>query len=235
MEYKGRKLRHELKYFINYQEYEYLRNRLKEVLQIDKNSMNNNGYNIRSLYFDDMYNSAYIEKELGLAIRKKYRIRIYDLDDRIIKLERKEKFNKYISKESVSITKDEFYKIINGDFEFCLKKNNKLLRDFYIESREKILKPRIIVDYDREAYTFSYGNIRITFDKELRTAVNSYDIFKKDVATKRIFQEPIMIMEVKYDDYIPEHIKNLLQISSHTLSSASKYVLCTKVIKNLKY
>ena len=235
MKYKGKVIRHELKYFINEHEYLYLRNRLKEGLLVDKNGDENNSYHIRSLYFDDIYETAYKEKEMGVQFRRKYRIRIYNIEDHIIKLERKNKYDSYINKDAVSITKEEFYKILDKDYDFLLERNNPLLRDFYVECKANLLAPKIIVDYDREAYILPEGNVRITFDKQLRAGISSFDIFDKDVITKRIFQEPIMIMEVKYDSYLPEHVKNLIQICSHNISAASKYVLCTKVTKNLKY
>lgn len=235
MKYKGKEIRHELKYFINEHEYLYLRTRLKDGLMVDKNGDEKNTYHIRSLYFDDIYDTAYKEKEMGVQFRKKYRIRIYNLNDNVIKLERKNKYGSYINKDAATLTKSEFYKILNKDYDFLLESNNGLLRDFYVECKSNLMAPKIIVDYDREAYILPMGNVRITFDKQLRAGINSFDIFDKNVITKRIYEEPIMIMEIKYDSFLPEHVKNLIQICSHNISAASKYVLCRKVIKNIKY
>lgn len=234
MKYGEKLLRHELKYFINMHEYKYLKERLLVGLKKDQHGIVNDGYHIRSLYFDDMYNSALNEKELGVFKRKKYRIRIYNITDGLIKLEKKSKYGQYIHKEAVKITKEEFYKILKEENEFLIESNKKILKDFYIEMKTKLLKPVVIVDYEREAYILEAGNVRITFDKNLSVGINSFDIFDKHITTKTIFDRPIMIMEVKYDSFLPNHVRNLLQIDRHNISAASKYVMCRKMLSNYK-
>ena len=113
------RFRNEWKYLISTSEKELLELRMKHLLKKDPNAKGN-GYMIRSLYFEDYFNSAYAEKESGVLMRKKYRIRIYDCSDRSIKLERKKKFGSYIYKESAPLTKEEFYKILDGDYKFLL-------------------------------------------------------------------------------------------------------------------
>lgn len=234
MRYGNKSLRHELKYYINTHEYIYLKKRLVEGLSKDEHGTVNDSYHIRSLYFDDLYNSAYNEKELGIFKRKKYRIRIYNLSDKIIRLEKKSKYGKYISKETEKITRDEFYKILKGDYQFLLSSKSSLLKELYIEIRNKLLRPVVIVDYDREAYTLEAGNVRVTFDKDLRAGINSFDIFDSKVATKLVFKRPIMILEIKYDSFLPTYVRNLIQIHSHNLSAVSKYVICRQIINSLK-
>lgn len=234
MKYENKELRHEIKYFINNHEYLYLRNRLKESLLVDKFSDENNSYHIRSLYFDDIDETAYRQKEAGVQFRRKYRIRIYNLDSKVIKLERKNKFDNYINKEVASLSQEEFYKILRGDYEFLKFKENSLHKEFYFECVGRLLRPRIIVDYDREAYTLPAGNVRITFDKSLRAGINSFDIFSDKVITKNAIEDSTMIMEVKYDSFLPSHVRNLLQVTSAYRQAASKYVLCTDIIKRFK-
>lgn len=234
MQYGEKSLRHELKYYINTHEYMYLKERLAHSLKKDENGTINDGYHIRSLYFDDIYNTALNEKKLGVFKRKKYRIRIYNMRDQSIKLEKKSKYGQYINKEKMKITKSEFYKILEGDNDFLIQADSKLSREFYIETKTKLLKPVVIVDYEREAYTLESGNVRITFDKNLSAGINSFDIFDKNVITKKIFDKPIMIMEVKYDSFLPNHVRNLLQIDRHNISAASKYVMCRKIINSYK-
>lgn len=234
MKYGSKLLRHELKYFINTHEYVYLRNRLIAGLNKDKHGIINNGYHIRSLYFDDIYNSAFNEKESGIFKRKKYRIRIYNISDRTIRLEKKNKYGQYISKDFENITKDGFYKLLKGDYEFLINSDSQLFKELYIEIKNKLLKPVVIVDYEREAYTLEAGNVRVTFDKNLRAGINSFDIFDDKIATKMIFDKPKMILEIKYDSFLPTHVRNLIQISNHNISAASKYVMCRQVINRLK-
>ena len=234
MKYSEKSLRHELKYFINMHEYMYLKERLSGILKKDKHGLVNDEYHIRSLYFDDVYNSAFTEKELGVFKRKKYRIRIYNMTDKLIKLEKKSKYGQYISKEMISLTRKGFYKLLREENEFLIQSNNKFLQELYIEIKTKLLKPVVIVDYEREAYILEAGNVRITFDKNLRAGINSFDIFDKNIATKIIFDKPIMIMEVKYDSFLPSHVRNILQIDSHNISAASKYVMCRELINHYK-
>ena len=126
------RFRNEWKYLISTSEKELLELRMKHLLKKDPNAKGN-GYMIRSLYFEDYFNSAYAEKESGVLMRKKYRIRIYDCSDRSIKLERKKKFGSYIYKESAPLTKEEFYRILDGDYQFLLKSPYPLCREFYVE------------------------------------------------------------------------------------------------------
>ena len=140
--------RNEWKYLISTSEKEMLMLRLKPFLQPDPHA-GEGGYYIRSLYFDDYWNSAYAEKEAGVLMRKKYRIRIYNNNDKFIKLERKKKFGSYIYKESAPLTREEVEKILKGDYAFLLYSPHSLCREFYIECTCNMMRPRTIVDYER--------------------------------------------------------------------------------------
>jgi len=223
--------RHEFKYFINYFEYEILRRKLKLVLKNDKFADENGDYHIRSLYFDDIHNTALYEKQSGVLTRKKYRIRIYNLKDDVIKLEKKERKGQFIYKTSVSITKDEYQKIVSNDIEFMRDSNEPLLSEFYFDIIAFKYKPNVIVDYIREAYILDINNIRITFDKALQTGLYNVDIFDKDIATVDVIEEPKMILEVKYDHFLPDYIRHLIQISSSQRWAISKFVMCKKFTK----
>ena len=229
MDYNGRRLRHEQKYYISYGEYYNLVSRLNGVMQRDVNG-GENGYFIRSLYFDDMHDSAYYEKEAGVYSRTKYRIRIYNYSDKDgnIKLEQKCKIDRYISKSSAIITKNEFYKILDGDTAFLLDKGKRAARDFYIASKTALLHPTVIVDYYRDAFTMEEGNVRITFDKELRAGINTFDVFDRDALTVKAYPPGRLVMEVKYDDYLPKKVQKIIQPDCGDYMAVSKYVLCRK-------
>jgi len=229
------KYRHELKYFINFHEYTYLKSRLESSLSLDKNALESKEYHIRSLYFDDMYQSAEKEKESGDENRKKYRIRIYNLEDKLIRLEKKIKNGSMTQKISKTISRDEYEKIFSGEYTFLLEKKDKFFSTFYAELRMNLLAPVVVVDYDREAYTYEAGNVRITFDKYLRTGLGPLDIFDEDMSTKHIFEDQVMILEIKYDDFMPSFIRNLLQISRHDISAISKFLLCKKERRKFYY
>ena len=171
---KKEHFRNEWKYLISTSEKEVLNLRMKPLMKLDPHA-ETGGYLIRSLYFDDYWNSAYEEKESGVLMRKKYRIRIYNYSAESIKLERKKKFGSYIYKEDAPLTKDEVQKILSGEYEFLLKSPYNLCREFYIECMSNMMRPRTIVDYEREPWIMDEGTVRITFDTDVRAAVGSYD------------------------------------------------------------
>ncbi|MNC33470.1 VTC domain protein [compost metagenome] len=226
MQYSNMRLRHELKYYIPYPEYKGLRNRLAQVLERDKHSVNEEGYHIRSLYFDDVYDSALFHKNSGVSKRYKYRIRIYNLSDSLIVLERKSKFNEYICKESALLSREAYESVIRGELGVLAASSDPVITDFYIECRLHDLKPIVVVDYVREAYVHELGEVRVTFDKELAANVKDMDIFDPRLITVEAVREPIMIMEVKYNDYLPGYVGDMLQLSAYNRSAISKYVLC---------
>ena len=146
---KKEHFRNEWKYLISTSEKEVLNLRMKPLMKLDPHA-ENGGYLIRSLYFDDYWNSAYEEKESGVLMRKKYRIRIYNYSAESIKLDRKKKFGSYIYKEDAPLTKDEVQKILSGEYEFLLKSPYNLCREFYTECMSNMMRPRTIVDYERD-------------------------------------------------------------------------------------
>ena len=219
------RFRHEYKYLINYPELEELKVRMRPYFKLDPHAENGE-YMIRSLYFDDIWNSAYEEKDMGIFFRKKYRIRIYNCLEQSIKLERKIKNDKYIFKEAASLTRDEVYRIIDGDYGFLLKKESNLLKEFYVECVSNFLRPRVIVDYDREPFIMESGTVRITFDKKVRAAVGSFDIFDGSLPVLSALPSDKLIMEVKFTEFLPMMVKNMVPPSSSEMVAASKYVIC---------
>ena len=219
------KYRNEWKYLINYGEYEALKTRMNPYFHMDPNAVNGE-YIIRSLYFDDIKNSAYEEKDIGVFFRKKYRIRIYNFSDSSIKLERKLKKGSYIFKEAAKLTKEEVYKILEGDYSFLLKSENNLCREFYYECISNFMRPRVIVDYDRTPYVMDAGTVRITFDKRVRAAIGGFDIFDANLPTLSALPADKMIMEIKFTEFLPKIVKDLAPPHTSEFVAASKYVLC---------
>ncbi|MNI06396.1 VTC domain protein [compost metagenome] len=226
MQFNGKRLRHELKYYISHNEYEGLRKRIRPLLPLDRNSIGDQGYHIRSLYFDDIHENALFDKNNGIFQRKKYRIRIYNVSDKVIKLERKSKFNEYVAKESISLTREQVDRLLGGDSEWLRGLNQQLAQDFYWDLKQGIMKPSVIVDYIREAYIESISDTRITFDKELASGLHANNLFDDQLATWQAVEGPKMILEVKFNQYLPASIRELLQMSAHQRSTISKYVLC---------
>ena len=224
--------RHEWKYLINTAEKELISLRLKQFLTLDPHAADG-GYMIRSLYIDDYFNSAYEEKEAGVLMRKKYRIRIYNCSDKSIKLERKKKFGSYIFKEAAPLTRKEVEMILNGRYEFLLKSPYPLCREFYIECISHMMRPRVIVDYEREPWIMDTGTVRITMDSNVRAAVGSFDIFDASLPTISVLEPGKLVMEVKYTEFLPRILKDILPPKAAEFAAVSKYVLCCEKTRYL--
>jgi len=222
-----RSFRHELKYYIHYHEYHILRNKLKAILERDHYSDKNGNYHVRSLYFDDAYNSCLFEKLSGVERRKKFRIRIYNLSDKTIKLECKRKVGSLIAKDVIHISRDEYESLLKGEYDFLKKSSGFLYHDFYRSLKHNLYRPIVIVDYIREAFVapFNLSRIRINFDKELQTGVNKTDLFDKHLTTMNLVERPRVILEIKYESFLPEHLKQVLQVGAADRCAISKYTI----------
>lgn len=219
-----KRFRHEYKYIINSGFYHILRQRLKAAMRPDPNG-ENGVYRITSLYFDDIYRSAYNDKALGLDSRKKYRVRYYDLSPELIRLEVKEKKGDMVSKRSSRLSVEEYKMLLDGKRHF-LKEKGSAAEEFYISDRAVKLSPSVLADYRREAYVCRAGNVRITFDTELKTSPQ-LDALCGSSEFYSVFENGEIILEVKYDSFIPSHIQALLSGIPITRESVSKFVLCT--------
>lgn len=222
------RIRHELKYYITEGEYIMLRSKLDLLMERDENSDSATGlYHIRSLYFDDVYNNAMWDKMDGLENREKYRMRIYNLSDNKISMERKRKYNRWISKESTLLSKDAAQSILQGDTTWMMSQPG-VLQDMYLQMRTNLLRPVVIVDYYREAFVYPPGNVRITFDSELTSGQFSHDLFSGTAAPVPVLEPGEMILEVKYDTFLPVQIREIIMGTRGLRSAISKYAICRR-------
>ncbi|MCK9860160.1 MULTISPECIES: polyphosphate polymerase domain-containing protein [Paenibacillus] len=225
------KFRNELKFFINHLQYFTIRQRLRNLMQPDEHAGSTGEYHIRSLYFDDFSNTALNDKLGGFRDRKKYRIRIYNGQDKVIHFEKKLKRMDYIAKLKEPLTREMYNRIMAGDYEVLNVPDKPLFTEIYNEMHDNLLRPKVIVDYVREPYVCHNGNVRITFDKDLRTGLHAVDIFDPELAPVKAIDEDLIILEVKFDEYIPGYIQTALQLEGLNRQSASKYVICRKFLK----
>ncbi len=224
-------LRHELKFYIGQSQYHLLRSALNGVLQVDPHARRNGGeYMIRSLYFDTVFDTAYYDKINGVKDRDKYRIRIYNLSDCDIFMECKTKAGAFISKRSIKIPRTLADQLIAGDPAGLEFTSSGLLRDVYREMKINFLHPVVIVDYDREAYIHPAEEVRITFDKNVRTGMNSVSLFDEKVPTVPVLEPGSMILEVKFNRLLPPYIASLISFCcpEAVQTAISKYTLCRK-------
>ena len=219
--------RHELKYTISNLDRIILMDRLDHVIKRDKNCENQK-YIITSVYFDDCKNTAFKEKIDGDSIRNKYRIRFYNNDTSFLKLERKSKVHQMTQKVSAILTPYEVKLIYAGDYEFLKDKKEDIFKDFYIKLSHGLIKPKVIVKYERVAFVHPVGNLRITLDSCVKTSNNQTNIFAKDISYVPAMGADEVILEIKFNGVIPSYIKNIIQMGNITQSSSSKYVYSRK-------
>ena len=220
------KPRHELKFFINLSDYYALKNRIKHIASLDKNANSNGIYNIRSLYFDNFNDKALMEKINGYSKREKFRIRFYNDNFSFIRLEKKSKINGLCTKFSAPLTKKECEKILNNDIEWMLNSDKSLIQELYFKMKSQMLKPKTVVDYTREAYIYKPGNVRITIDSNVKSGIYSKDMFNTNLPTMKIPNNDTIILEVKFDEFLPDIIKDIIQTNTRKSTSISKYANC---------
>ena len=226
------KFRHELKFLISEQEKELIEKRLELFMKRDAH-VKDGCYTIRSLYFDDIWQSAYEEKMAGTSSRKKYRIRIYNNSDEVIHLERKRKEGQYIQKTSAKLTKEETKRLIAGDFSFLAKREEPLCQDFYREWLMNRMYPAVVVDYERVPFVYPYGDVRITFDMRVRAGLFTNNLFDAALPVAEVMEPGKLIMEVKFTEYLPELIRDVLPVADSAYMAYSKYTMCLEKKKEL--
>lgn len=218
--------RHEYKVSLNTADYLILRSRMHTVLQRDPHVDESGQYLVRSLYFDSPKDTALREKINGVNRREKFRLRCYNGDVRHINLEKKSKRNGLCYKQNVTLSEQAVQAILHGNVEWMLASKQPLLTEFYSKWQTQGLRPKTIVEYQREPYVCSTGNVRITFDKDIRSGLFATDFLQQQLPLIRTMDEGGILIEVKYDAFLPEYIRKLLQIDNRQAASFSKYALC---------
>ena len=216
--------RHEWKHEINASDMISIRHRLRAVAKPDPHAVNGK-YLIRSLYFDDITDKSLREKLDGVNRREKFRIRYYNGDTSLIHLEKKSKRNGLGSKEKAVLTKAEAQAIVDGDLDWMLSSGRPLVQELYSKMKSKGLRPKTIVDYTREPFVYAPGNVRVTLDYNIRTGLSCTDFLNVDCITVPAGNAPI-ILEVKWDEFLPEVIRNAVQLTGRRVTAFSKYAQC---------
>lgn len=222
--------RHEFKYPINKIQMTLEEMKLSAVAGKDKNVGELGYYNIRSLYFDDYYDSCYLDNENGTDNREKYRIRIYNHSAENIKLEMKRKVRGKTQKLSCRITQQQCRALMRGEIPEQIDEKQQVLRKLAYLMAVRLMQPKVIVDYDRVPYVYRLedANVRVTFDMNLTSSENISDFLEERIDGRGIFAVDELLMEVKYDDFLPDEINSLLQLGGLQASTFSKYYLCRK-------
>lgn len=223
-----RKFRHEYKYLCNSLQNAVLKMRAKGLLQVDVHAKDNGYYFIRSLYFDTLDNMCYQENECGSDNRDKYRIRIYNADATKITLEKKSKIRQMTSKQSCRISEEICRKLMKNEQVEITEDMPPIQKQLLLEMQMKVMRPVVIVEYQRFPFVEKNGNVRITFDENIRSSDDIQCFLDKRIITRPILEMGRSVMEVKWDAFLPSYIKNHLQMESLQWTSFSKYYLCRK-------
>ncbi len=223
-----RKFRHETKHELRYIEYVSIRSRLLAVTGLDAHAGTDGTYSIRSLYFDNYRDKALREKIDGVNEREKFRLRYYNGNTNVIHLEKKSKFNGLCNKLSAVITKEQVEELLRGNIDVLYDSREALLIELYTKIKNEQLKPRVIVDYTREPYVYAPGNVRITFDRNIRTGLYTDRFFDWECPTLQTDKTETVLMEVKYDEYMPDIIRMCIQENERQQEAFSKYAVCRR-------
>ena len=220
--------RHEWKHEISYLDMLALRQRLRAVAQTDRHAAGGR-YLVRSLYFDTPEDKALREKVNGIARREKFRIRYYNDDLSFILLEKKRKVNNLCQKLDARITEEECRRLLAGDTAWMRDSDRELVRELYRKRKDEQLRPRVLVSYIREPYVYLAGNVRVTFDFDIRSTLFHPHFLEGSLADVPVAEDAgRMVMEVKYDEYLPDIILDLIQTVGCRQSAFSKYGACRR-------
>lgn len=224
----NKKYRHELKYTVSNGELELIKSRVNHLLSADKHSDSSGVYSIRSLYFDDYNNRCFYENENGTDPREKFRIRIYNGSTERIMLECKRKERGKTLKTSCELTFDEAKTLISGKTLPDIASQPPLLRKLTLQMLTQKLHPVVIVEYDRIPYVYQNGNVRITLDTNISSSKAITSFFDVSLPKRPIMPLGHQILEVKYDEFLPDFIYRNLQLNNLKQTAFSKYYLCRK-------
>ncbi len=224
--------RNEYKYPVSAVQMEILKSRASAILSLDRHVAKDGPYagiyNIRSVYFDDRYNTCYLENENGTDPREKFRIRIYNHSSARIQLELKRKQAGKCLKTSCPLTEAQCRILVSGG---CLPENPDyppLLQKLLLQIRTRNLRPVVIVEYDRIPYVHPAGNVRVTLDCNISGSDRCEDFLQKDIPLRPVLPPGQHILEVKWDELLPDFIHRSLMLEGLQWTPFSKFYLCRK-------
>ena len=221
------KFRNELKYICSEGELIQLQSRIQMLCDADAHAGPEGIYNIRSIYFDDLQNRYFFENENGTDPREKFRIRTYNASDSRITLECKKKERSMTHKDSCQLSKEQYQKILDGTLS-ASDVNSTLLEKFYLIQEQRHLQPKVIVAYERTPFVYTFGNVRITFDRNIGSSTDISAFFDPYLPVRPILPLGKNILEVKYDELLPNFLYDAMSLGSLRQTTFSKYYLCRK-------
>ena len=226
--------REENKFLINSIDYMKIDNILGSTLLEDPNN-GPKGYKVRSLYFDTLDDNDYEEKDMGIELRRKIRLRIYDPSNKTAKLEMKQKQGKFQKKRSLTVSRDVAEELTRGNYYSLLKYSDPFASECFAYMTMKCYRPKTIVEYDRKAFIAKENKTRITLDSHIISTESCYDIFAKNIAMSNVLDDFNSVLEVKYNGFLLSYIKDILGISNRLPIAVSKYCLARSSTLHYKF
>ena len=223
-----KKFRHEFKYMISEGEAAVLESRIAALIPRDPHVGESGVYTIRSLYFDSYDDRCYYENEDGTDPREKFRIRIYNASTERISLECKRKERSKTLKTSCILTPEQCKSLMDGRVPDDIGERQTVLNKLALLMRCELFRPKVIVEYDRTPYIWRLGNVRVTFDRNIRSSAQVERFTEPDIFTRPVMPVGQHLLEVKYDEYLPDFIKESLELGTLAQTAFSKYYLCRK-------
>lgn len=220
--------RNELKYVVTAPQITLLKSHVTPFLRPDPHVGPSGSYRVRSLYFDDIYGTGFLDNENGVAPREKFRIRIYNGSDAKIALECKRKERGKTHKASCPLTREQAELLMGGSLLPITSDQPPLLRKLLLQMQMRRLRPAVIVEYDRVPYVCRSGNVRVTFDTDISASSDLDRFFAPELLRRPVMPVGQHLMEVKYDEYLPDPVYEALNLSGLRQETYSKYYYCRK-------
>lgn len=228
-------LRQENKYLISLSDFYQCKSLLERVIEPDKHTLENNYYNVCSLYFDSIDDKDYTEKLDGVEIRRKIRLRNYGAHNDFALLEMKQKQGNYQKKRSLRLGKEDASRLIKGDYSILLKYNAPFALECYAIMSMQCYRPATVVRYKRTAFTAKENKIRITFDHDVVASESDFNIFSNSLNLFPVLDPYMVILEVKYNGFLLSYIKDIINPYANSQISVSKYCLARKISKHFVF
>lgn len=200
-------------------------------MELDTHSSDSGRYFIHSLYFDDYKDTSVYTTDSGLSKRYKWRIRYYGDDLTYIVLEKKEKLESRCHKKSCKITVEEYNSIVSGNItDIVYDTDKQLIKELAVDMLTRNYRPKVIVDYERIAFVEEITNVRITFDMKISASYELENFLNGDYQSFYVLPSEMNVLEVKFDDILPSHIRNIVESYNFKQTSFSKYYYGRKII-----
>ena len=217
-------LREEKKFLINIADFRSTSARLEKVMAQDPHN-GVNGYMIRSLYFDTPYDTDFFEKQAGIELRRKIRLRCYDPKADFAMLEMKQKQGSRQLKRSLRVSREDAVRLIKGDYEVLLRYAEPFAAEIYGFMKTRVYVPRTIVEYHRKAFIAKENRIRVTFDSRIVSTESCFDLFSEHLNMNPVMDPYDVVLEVKFNGFLLNYIQSMINCIDKSELSVSKYVL----------